>query len=646
MSNVIGVPAWQPGTTYAPGTLVTPQSNNVVTQVQPNNPSFETGGLTHWTVTSTQGAGAIAQVSASSAEPFDGTVAALFAGFAGPGPRSSATVHLENDFNAAVTPGQVINFSGMIRYDVGPNPNAAFANGRVGINWYTAGNAFISTTWANSPPPNGTPGYLSQVGGIYEKSSGQGVAPSNAAFAKAVFELNNNTSGSSVYADLYVWDYSTQGYPKGLVFVATQAVTGVSGTTEPVWPVTAGLTVTDNTVTWTAEFASTITWTAQSILTSGATQPNWPTTTGGLVVDNNIIWTAGTGLITDPNCPQSKIVAIGAGKVFAGDKDIVKYCATNNPLDWSTSQDAGFIPFGLQSYGNEDVAALGLYRSNLLCFNSIGYQMWQIDPDPNNIAILDAEPIGSGFSRGGQPANNDYVVLTKVGIRNIGTAGASGNLQAGSFGKGVDPIVKALIASAAAAGFNPRALFHPGTGQWWLIFGVDVVVLTINGASNMSWSRYRFPSVITDWTIQDGELLLRTGDLVWQLSDQTLFDDDQGDGINRVPFQGYMSWEYLDGGVAGLDKMMEGFDLTIGQIDEQGVVDLTNSVTCLVTVGYNQSNKEMATEPFKITGDTVPGTMVPLPLIAPSFQMRLDFGTGQNWGWGQTNLYVRPLGKA
>ena len=62
------------------------------------------------------------------------------------------------------------------------------------------------------------------------------------------------------------------------------------------------------------------------------------------------------------------------------------YCATTNPLDWTSEADAGFLPIGLQSYGTNPFLAAGLYRSNLVFFNSQGLQMWQVDEDPANMA--------------------------------------------------------------------------------------------------------------------------------------------------------------------------------------------------------------------------------------------------------------------
>lgn len=643
----MSIPNWQPGTTYLPGAVVTPKSNpNLVVQVQPYNNTFD-DGLTQWTITPS---GPASACSASTEVVFDGTQSAYFAGYAGDGTLNSSTAQFINQYMAPVKPGRSISFSCWIQYIVGNNPNGAFANGSCGIAWYDSSSNFISFSEATSPsspgaPRGGTPGYTSQVGSIWEQSSGTAVAPAGAAYAAAVIWLNNNTSGSSVYADDYQWDYTEQGYPSGLVYIAVQAGAGVSGQTEPTWPLTSGDEVTDNTVTWEAEYASIVVWEAQSILTSGATEPTWPTTVGGSVVDNDIIWTATDGLITDPNCPQSAVVQISNAKIYAANNDIINFCATTNPLDWSSSNNAGFIPFGLQPYGNEPCEVLASYRSNLVAMNTLGYQMWQTDPDPANIAILDAEPVGSEWNKAAQPDNNDLVFLSPVGIRNLSTVGPSGNLQAGTFGKQVDPIVMALINQLEESGYEPRGLYFPGTGQYWCLIGSEALVMTINGASSESWSRYTFPDVITDWTVANGVLYLRSqGGLVWEMSDETLVDDDQGSAGN-TPFRGYMAWNYCEFGAIGVDKFLQGFDLTIGNIDDSGLVQLANDLECTVTVGYNQANPELATEPFTITGDTIPGTMVPLPLIAPSMQFRLDFGTGQNWGWGALNVYSTALPK-
>jgi hypothetical protein len=609
-------------------------------QEQPHNNSFE-DGLTHWT--STIDSGGSGSIAAATDQSFDGSTSAKFHNGVGPELRSSALCELVNDFMADVKPGQVIKFQCYLRRsNVALGNVAGVADGGARIYWYDSSHQFISYSVANTypgayvaPPPNGTPPGF--VGGsapfdAWVLSQGTGTAPAGAAYAAAGIALRTNNTGGAVWVDAYTWNYTHQGLPTGLVFVATQSGAATSAATEPVWPLESGLTVVDGGVTWEGEFASRVVWQASPILESGDTEPTWPTTIGSHVVDalgtaHAISWVAVDGRVTDTNCPQSKIVAIAQSKVYAADVDTIPFSATTNPLDWTTANDAGYLPFGLQSYGAEPCAALGLYRSNLVAMNSLGYQMWQIDPDPANMALLDAQPVGSKYPKSLSPVQNDLVFLTNYGIRSLGISGQSGNIQAGQFGKNLDPLVIASIAT----GLTPRGLFYPGTGQYWLCFGNTVYVQTNNGSQSNSWGMYEFPSDIDYWTVADGVLYLRSGDLVWQVNENALFDDVQDPSnqtIDSVAFTGTMQWQYLDFGTLGQDKGLEGFDIVC-------------TGTGTLAVGWDETNFNAATVPFAFDGDTLPGLGgLPFELTAPSIQVRLTFDAGQAWEWEALNAYI------
>jgi hypothetical protein len=98
-----------------------------------------------------------------------------------------------------------------------------------------------------------------------------------------------------------------------------------------------------------------------------------------------------------------------------------------------------------------------------------------------------------------------------------------------------------------------------------------------------------------------------------------------------TPFSGYLAWPYLDFGLLGVDKMMEGFDI---------VADGTFSVS----IGYSQRDTSLATDAYPIDGDTLTGSMVPMPLTAPSFQFRITFDPTQQWEWFATNMYCNNTG--
>jgi hypothetical protein len=503
-------------------------------------------------------------------------------------------------------------------------------------------------------------------------------------------------------------------------------------------------------------------------------------------------WVAVSRQITDPKCPNTNSVTLGASHVFAGDKDICDFSAAVNPTDWSSTNNAGYLPTGLNNYGDNPIALLSLYRSNLMAFNAGGYQMWQIDPDPANMALLDAQPVGSIWPQAAQSVANDLLFLTEVGVRNLGTVGATANMQVGNTGQPVDPLIKAqlsgtapasmtflvtcavvtsntligggggyitpilpstgfggittggsitpanfgaiavggvsgntgqgvnnttdlylylqgnfsaapgnvlrsmsgtdvsgnsysVLGTAAAASFSagwtqfywanatvnfafpqsgqttvtltapaaaapsassitgPLSLYYPGRGQYWLIFANQAFVLTINGAGQKTWSRYLFPDTITDWTLNQGILYLRTaGNLVWQFDASALVDDSSilTTG-NNVSFNGVLQWPYMDMGSLGINKEMIGVDMVgDGAVNIQIAYDQSDKTTFVDSSGFAGSLHVTPTYNVAVD-DTVPGEPLPIPVTAPSYSLILIFPGNQVWSWEAANFYIK-----
>ncbi|MEE9311795.1 MAG: hypothetical protein V3V10_05210 [Planctomycetota bacterium] len=592
----MSVPFWQPGTLYQPGEVVQPTTVNAVTQTAINNANFESGDV-NWV----KGANLVIGAAAA----YEGTQALTYTP-----PAGADTSEATNDVRAAVSDGQLVNAS--CKVQIGDVETTC----SIKLTWYNSGGTKISTSsGVTAVGPDAT----------WRTLEVAGIAPAGAVTVSAELSIVATASAATATIfDAVTWDHFTQAVPNGFIYRSTQAASGHSGINEPVFPTTVGLTVVDNEVTWTTEEGNSVVWKAVPILQSDTSEPTFPAAADGTVVDNTILWEVSTLRVEDENCPNTKEVAILASKIFGAGGDIIPFSATVNPLDWTTPGDAGYIPFGLNTYGSQDVSALAIYRSNLVAFNGQAFQMWQVDEDPNNFAILDAIPIGCRFYKSLSPVSNDLVFLTDEGIRSMGIAGASTNLQAGFFGKQIDPLVLAAI----KGGEVPNGLFFPGAGQYWLFFGEEAFVLTMNGGkADMSWSRYVFPSAIDDWTVQDGALYLRSGDKVWLVDDDTLVDDSGG---ADVAFVGKVWWPYLDFGALGVTKMMIGFDT---------VAEGTYSVS----IGYNQKDDTQFTAPYTIVGDTLPGDVLPLPVSAPSLQFRLEFSGNQAWEWSASSFYLQDF---
>lgn len=435
-------PKWQPGTLYQPGDIVIP-----ITMPAPSSSVVTNGDFS-------AGAGGW-DYSGGAAYVSDGH------GWGGSGcvrlPGNVASGLALNQSIFVVPTGKQIIASCMI--EQGASIVGA-TRGWVEVQWY-----------APDGTPLGAPDKGNEIndgrGGAWHKSTVTSTCPAGAAYCRAGIALWSVADHNHpIWGDALQVSGTFAGLPTGLAYRAVQTESGFSGGSEPAWPPILGQTVIDNEVTWEAISATRVIWTAVPLYVSGAIEPDWPTGVGEYVLDGSVVFRAVSRRVEDENCPNTKIVAIASSKVFCADDDIVRYSATVNPLDWSSSDDAGYLPTGLQNYGANPVAAMGLYRSNLIPFNAEAFQLWQVDEDPASMALLDALPMGSTQHHAMAPVSNDLFFLASQGVRTVGIAASSTNFQAGDVGMPIDPLVQAAMAEGGA----PLGLYFPAAGQYWLMF--------------------------------------------------------------------------------------------------------------------------------------------------------------------------------
>lgn len=602
------IPLWTPGTLYQPGDLVKPRSVAPVVDSSIPNGDFELGDTawtkgTGWHITNVSTPGQ------RGSYPYQGAWYAYWLESEG---KNLGYQYLSMSTTKPVVPGQFLSASCQ---DSRAGGNNSALDGQLVLLWYDASDVLVKETLGTFSDANDSK--------AYRTFTVQDITPGGATQVKVAYKARGTNDGGRAAIDTFVWDYVnlTPVEADFTVYQAVQAAAGASGTTEPTWP-GAGNTVVDNEVTWLGGVSSVIEWTARPIMKSGTTEPDWGDQAGSSTPDGTITWVATTGYVEQ--APNSKIVSIAVKKVFAGDDDIEKYSATVNPLDWQTSEDAGYLPTGLNTHGANPIAATGLYRGNLVVFNSAGLQVWQLDPDPELMSLLDAVPIGSTYHKALQPVKNDLIFLTNLGYRNLAIAGAATNLQAGDFGDPVDPLVVAKIQADA---YVPKSIYYPARGQYWGWFGDEVFVATLNDEGR-SWSRYVFPEAITDATLLGNDLYLRTAThKVWRV-DPTALADDITDTYSGIEFEGVVWWPSLDLNNLGVMKQLDSFDLVC-----QGEVT--------VQIGYDQRDPDVLTDGYVLDGDTLPGTSIPFPVSAPSFAPKLTFSGGQSWELMALNLYVQ-----
>lgn len=436
----MAIPVWQPGALYQPGDIVLPITQPAPTATQVANGDFSSGS-TGW--------------------DFSGGASYVpDHGYGGNGcvrlPGNVADGLALNQTPLVVPVGKQLTARAMI--EQGASIKGA-TRGWVEVHWFDGSDQLLRIDKGNEVDDGS--------GGAWKQSSVTATAPAGAAYARAGIALWSVADHSHpIWGDQLTVSGTFAGLPSGLAYKAVQAQAGFSAGTEPAWPPVLGQTVIDNEVTWEAIATTRVEWMAEPLYVSGDTEPDWPTSVGGFVRDGSINWRAVSRRVEDENCPNTKIVAIAASKVFCADKDIVRYSATVNPLDWSSAEDAGYLPTGLQNYGSNPVEAMGLYRGNLVVFNAEAFQLWQVDEDPASMALLDALPMGSTHHHAIAPVSNDLFFLASQGVRTLGIAASSTNFQAGDVGMPIDPLVVESMGGQVA----PMGLFNPAAGQYWLMF--------------------------------------------------------------------------------------------------------------------------------------------------------------------------------
>jgi len=442
--------AWKPATAYAKGATVRPNAAQGSVPVPIVNGNFNSGD-TAWTKD--------AGWAISTGDAYEGTHKGIYTG------TGAGTIKVSGTYPA--TPGQVITATNKAKVLASADGATSF------LKWYDVSNVLISTTT----------GLESSVEtGVWMQLTVVGQAPANT--ATVVFGVEaTRTVGANVMIDDARWDYAAPIEARRLAYRAVQESAGVSGVVEPTWPTTLGARVTDGTVVWETVELDWIEWTARPIIESGLTEPVWPTTVGAFVSDGTANWECVSRRVEDENCPNTKVVCIINSKVFAADGDIVRYCATAMPLDWTTASDAGYLPTGLQQANANDMAVLYPYRGNLCAWNANCFQMWQTDPDPAQMALLDQmDGIGSTHPLAARAVGNELYFLANQGIRSVGIANAAQNLQAGDVGMPIDLLVQAAMVQWAIDGKKALSTYWPGMGQYWLCGGDDGITAGAGGA--------------------------------------------------------------------------------------------------------------------------------------------------------------------
>lgn len=147
-----------------------------------------------------------------------------------------------------------------------------------------------------------------------------------------------------------------------------------------------------------------------------------------------------------------------------------------------------------------------------------------------------------------------------------------------------------------------------------------------------AWSRYRFPFDVEAFAQLQNDLYVKSAaGGVYKVSATGGANDTLP---TSTPIASAVQWPWLDLGSPGITKMMHGVDV---------VASLTSAPA--VSIDYDQRTAgAFVTTPYTLTShDTLPGTVTPIPVSAPSFSVRLTFSEG-GWSLQMVNLIVQDFG--
>lgn len=298
--------------------------------------------------------------------------------------------------------------------------------------------------------------------------------------------------------------------------------------------------------------------------------------------------------VTDANCPQSAMIAKAASKIWAGGGDVVRFCKTNDPRDWTTADDAGFLPVGLQQSGSRTVTALGNYQNRLVPFFADSAQIWQVDPDPVNHQFLQSVDIGTTRPYAHQNMGGDVFYLSPAGVRTITKQAQTENLIDADVGSPIDvELLRGTFLDPAKA----RAQYFRGAGQYWLFDGKVALVFTFSRTAKISaWSVYEFPFTLDYIDELDTFLYIRSGNDVYRM-DRNTWTDAGARYLVEV------ETSFVDFKSPGVLKQIMAMDAVV-----TGSGDISHR--------YDPRSPALETAPpVTITGDTRPGNLYPVELM-------------------------------
>lgn len=312
-------------------------------------------------------------------------------------------------------------------------------------------------------------------------------------------------------------------------------------------------------------------------------------------IEHHYITGASPWHITDVNNPQSAAGLRIAEKIFAIDGDVVAFSATGDPTDWTTADDAGFLPTGLRTPGTADALGLGEFNGQLAVFMTDAVQVWAVDPDPAQHGLDKTIPnIGTNYPRSIKSVADDLFFLAPSGYRSVALQKFTDNMIELDVGTPIDSIVTPLLTDS----LTPIATYYSGGGQYWnAISAKKVHVYAWSRSAKLSaWSQYDLNIQVDDIAALGDTLYVRSGDNIYFVDPDSFTD-------NGEKFQVLIDGAFMNFKKPGVLKQITGVDVVA-----EGKGEIAHR--------YDASDPTKITDWVPFEGDTRSGSLIPVEVMA------------------------------
>ncbi len=332
-------------------------------------------------------------------------------------------------------------------------------------------------------------------------------------------------------------------------------------------------------------------------------------------------------LIADANCPTAESVVKAASRMFAINGETVRYCTAGNPRDWTTAEDAGFLPVSLQQDTKAGCTGVGTFGENLVVFFEESAQIWKVAIDPSaNELTRRIEGVGTAQPFATAGFANDLMFLSPYGFRSMTVQAQTDRVDDTDVGVAIDKLVVPDLASVDP--LNPAmGVWIHELGQYWAIFPGTTSKAWVYSYSRSSkiacWSEYTLPINVTGVATVAGRVYLRTSTDLYQLS-----ESDYTDFGASIPVEVQMAFQNAK--TPGVEKQFYGADYVF-----EG--------TCDVSFKYDPRDLDKETISQAVSGDTAAGQMVPVEVVCPSLAPVFRHEADEAFELSAATIYYSPL---